>query len=53
MSRIITWCARSVRAITDIGEKELGLVSKRSQLPGGFLVERYAVDVIGLCAKCQ
>ena len=41
------------KAITDIGEKELGLVSKKSKLPGGFLVERYAVDVIGLCAKCQ
>jgi Fur family transcriptional regulator, peroxide stress response regulator len=41
------------KAITDIGEKELGLVSKKSRLPGGFLVERYAVDVIGLCAKCQ
>src|ERR1700731_3406420 len=41
------------KAITDIGEKELGLVSKRDRLPGGFLVERYAVDVIGLCSKCQ
>jgi Fur family peroxide stress response transcriptional regulator len=41
------------KAITDIGEKELGLVSKRDKLPGGFLVERYAVDVIGICAKCQ
>jgi Fur family peroxide stress response transcriptional regulator len=41
------------KAITDIGDKELGLVSKRSRLPGGFLVERYSVDVIGLCAKCQ
>lgn len=41
------------KAITDIGEQELGLVSKRTRLPGGFLVERYAVDVIGLCAKCQ
>jgi Fur family transcriptional regulator, peroxide stress response regulator len=45
-------CSRC-KAITDIGEKELGLVSKRHRLPGGFLVERYAVDVIGLCAKCQ
>jgi Fur family peroxide stress response transcriptional regulator len=43
----------SCKAITDIGEKELGLVSKRDKLPGGFLVQRYAVDVIGLCAKCQ
>jgi Fur family peroxide stress response transcriptional regulator len=41
------------KAITDIGEKELGLVAKRDKLPGGFLVERYAVDVIGICAKCQ
>jgi len=41
------------KAITDIGEKDLGLVSKQQRLPGGFLVERYAVDVIGLCAKCQ
>ncbi|NYF51259.1 Fur family transcriptional regulator [Tunturiibacter gelidoferens] len=41
------------KAITDIGEKEPGLVSKQDRLPGGFLVERYAVDVIGICAKCQ
>jgi Fur family transcriptional regulator, peroxide stress response regulator len=41
------------RRIADIGEKELGLVSKQEKLPGGFLVERYAVDVIGICAKCQ
>jgi Fur family transcriptional regulator, peroxide stress response regulator len=41
------------KAIADIGEDELGLVAKRNKLPGGFLVERYAVDVIGVCAKCQ
>jgi Fur family peroxide stress response transcriptional regulator len=41
------------KAITDIGEKELGLVAKLNRLPGGFLVERYAVDVIGVCAECQ
>jgi Fur family peroxide stress response transcriptional regulator len=41
------------KAITDIDEEELGLVAKRNKLPGGFLVERYAVDVIGVCAKCQ
>jgi Fur family peroxide stress response transcriptional regulator len=41
------------KAITDIGEDELGLVAKRNKLPGGFLVERYAVDVIGVCAECQ
>jgi Fur family peroxide stress response transcriptional regulator len=41
------------KAITDIGERELGLVSKKNKLPGGFLVERYAIDVIGICSKCQ
>jgi Fur family peroxide stress response transcriptional regulator len=41
------------KGITDIGEKELGLLSKKNSLSGGFLVERYAVDVIGICAKCQ
>ena len=45
-------CSRC-KAISDIGEKELGLTPKRRRLPDGFLVERYAVDVIGLCAKCQ
>jgi len=41
------------KGITDLGEKELGLVMTPTRLPGGFLVERYAVDVIGICAKCQ
>ena len=41
------------QAIADVGEEELGLVSKHDRLPGGYLVERYAVDVIGICAKCQ
>jgi len=41
------------RAISDIDEKSLGELPKRRKLPGGFLVERYAVDVIGVCAKCQ
>lgn len=41
------------RKITDIGEKELGLGARRRRLPDGFMVERYAVDVIGVCASCQ
>ena len=45
-------CSRC-KEITDIGEKELGLVPTRRKLADGFLVERYSVDVIGLCAKCQ
>ncbi len=41
------------KGITDIGEKKLGLVLTKSRLPTGFLVERYAVDAIGVCANCQ
>jgi Fur family transcriptional regulator, peroxide stress response regulator len=41
------------RSISDIDEKELGLLQKPRKLPGGFLVERYAVDVLGLCPACQ
>jgi Fur family transcriptional regulator, peroxide stress response regulator len=41
------------RTITDIGEKELGLIARRRRLAGGFKVERYAVDAIGICAACQ
>ena len=49
----VTWCTwRADRR--HCMYKELGLASKRElTLPGGFLVERYSVDVIGLCAKCQ
>ncbi|HWB31906.1 MAG TPA: transcriptional repressor [Acidobacteriaceae bacterium] len=45
-------CSRC-REITDIAEEDLGLTGRRGSLPGGFRVERYAVDVIGICAKCQ
>jgi Fur family peroxide stress response transcriptional regulator len=41
------------KAIADIEEKDLGVISKRQSLPGGFQVERYAIDVIGICAACQ
>ena len=41
------------KSIADIDEKVLGTLPKRKKLADGFLVERYAVDVIGLCAKCQ
>jgi Fur family transcriptional regulator, peroxide stress response regulator len=41
------------KSIADIDEKALGTLPKRKKLAGGFLVERYSVDVIGLCAKCQ
>jgi Fur family peroxide stress response transcriptional regulator len=41
------------KTITDIGEKDLGVFPAPQRLPGGFLVERYAIDVIGICAACQ
>jgi Fur family peroxide stress response transcriptional regulator len=41
------------KSITDIEEKDLGVLPKRQGLPGGFQVERYAIDVIGICAACQ
>jgi Fur family peroxide stress response transcriptional regulator len=41
------------KSILDIDAKELGLTTKYGRMPGGFLAQRYAVDVLGLCAKCQ
>ena len=41
------------KAITDIEEKDLGVLPALQDLPGGFQVERYAIDVIGICAACQ
>ncbi len=41
------------KSIHDIGEEELGLMSRPGRLPGGFLVERYAIDVLGRCPDCQ
>lgn len=43
----------SCKSITDIDASELGLVSRAKRLRGGFLAQRYAVDVLGLCADCQ
>ena len=40
------------KSISDIDERELGLLKKPKRL-NGFLVERYAVDVLGRCPSCQ
>ena len=45
-------CSRC-KAISDIAADALDLPEQRKRLPGGFLVERYSVDVIGICSKCQ
>lgn len=41
------------KSITDIDAAELGFASKARKLRGGFLAQRYAVDVLGLCPECQ
>ncbi len=41
------------KSIEDIDESVLGFDSQKAKLPGGFQVERYAIDVIGVCARCQ
>ncbi|WP_263381362.1 Fur family transcriptional regulator [Granulicella arctica] len=45
-------CSRC-KAITDITAEDIELIPKQKHLGVGFLVERYSVDVIGLCARCQ
>src|ERR1700684_283879 len=39
--------------IIDIDAADLGIATKTRKLPGGFLAERFAVDVLGICADCQ
>ncbi len=41
------------KSISDIDEKDLGFRHASGPLPGGFVVERYAVDLLGRCAACQ
>jgi Fur family transcriptional regulator, peroxide stress response regulator len=41
------------KSISDIDESELGLLSERRKLSDGFLMERYSIDVLGICVACQ
>ncbi len=45
-------CTRC-KTIHDIDSELLGLAETPRQLPGGFLMERLSVDVLGICARCQ
>ena len=45
-------CSRC-KTITDIDAEGIALIPQHRDLGVGFQVERYAVDVIGLCARCQ
>lgn len=44
-------CTRC-KSISDI-EASIAELPRRKKLAGGFLVQRYAIDVLGLCADCQ
>jgi len=44
------------KKVTDLPEEDelrLGLQAPAETLPGGFIVERISVDVIGICPACQ
>ncbi len=43
----------SCKTIHDIDPEVLGLPEVPRELPGGFRMERLAVDVLGICARCQ
>ncbi len=45
-------CTRC-KTIHDVDPALLGLVDTPRELPGGFRVERLAVDVLGICVECQ
>ena len=45
-------CTRC-KAIEDIDAGVLGLQEEARLLPGGFLMERMSVDVLGVCSRCQ
>jgi len=42
----------SCRAVEDIDDDVLAPVRLKSALPEGFVVERYALEVHGLCKRC-
>jgi Fur family transcriptional regulator, peroxide stress response regulator len=45
-------CTRC-KAIFDLDEEQLGAIAPPQNLPGGFVAERYSVDVLGHCAACK
>ena len=40
-------------AIADIEDADLHLLPLPPELPGGFLVDRCMIDILGLCKKCR
>jgi Fur family peroxide stress response transcriptional regulator len=41
------------KKVADLPDDELTLQTSQTVLPGGFLIERISVDVIGICPDCQ
>jgi Fur family transcriptional regulator, peroxide stress response regulator len=41
------------KSISDIDESEIGPLQKPAVLPGGFLAERFSIDILGRCSACQ
>ena len=41
------------KSITDIAADDLSIPVRARKLRSGFLAQRYAVDVLGLCRDCQ
>ena len=41
------------KKIEDIDSEQIGPLHVRGRLPKGFAVQRFSVDVIGLCAQCR
>lgn len=41
------------KSISDIDEDAVGVPQKPSILPGGFLAERFSIDILGRCSSCQ
>jgi Fur family peroxide stress response transcriptional regulator len=44
---------RVCKSITDIAAEDTGFADIPAALPDGFVAERYAVDILGVCAACQ
>jgi Fur family transcriptional regulator, peroxide stress response regulator len=40
------------KSISDIDE-DFGLPQTPGMLPGGFLAERFSIDILGICSSCQ
>lgn len=41
------------KSILDLPEEEFGPLRLRHQLPAGFQVKKFVMDVVGLCPKCS